>query len=225
MDIICDSCKTRLNIPDEKLPEGKKVAINCPKCKAKLMVGKPSSKGEAQKAVDEAKPKAPAKRKEVYIKEPTEKDHFLEFLAEDKSLALVMENSDLAADKIRESIEGLGFKNVRAENTRDAIARMREYHFELVILSQDFDGLELDQSPILEYLNHLSMYVRRRMFLVLIGEAFQTMDLLTAFAMSANLVVNANDLDNLTRALRQSMLDNKRFYSLFFEILVEVGKD
>jgi predicted Zn finger-like uncharacterized protein len=224
MDITCDSCKTRLNIPDEKLPEGKKVAVNCPKCKAKLMVGRPPRKGEDKNTADDAEPKAPVNRKEVYIKEPTEADDFIEFLAEDKKLALVMEDSDLIADKIRETIEGLGFKNVRAENTRDAIARMREYHFDFVILSQRFDGIELEQSPVLEYLNHLSMYVRRRMFLVLVGEEFQTMDLLMAFAMSANLVVNSNDLENLPRALKQSLMDNKRFYSLFFDILAEVGK-
>ncbi|MDP6179308.1 MAG: hypothetical protein QGG48_05395 [Desulfatiglandales bacterium] len=48
----------------------------------------------------------------------------------------------------------------------------------------------MDSSPILNYLNHLSIEVRRQMFLVLMDDQLKTMDNMMAFAMSANAVVN-----------------------------------
>ena len=222
MDITCDSCKARWNIPDEKLPPGKKVAITCPKCKGKLLVSRPPAEKRAPKKLAEPAKEAP---KVVDRVEGPGEEEYLEFFGEDRTLALVIENNDAVAEKLKGSVAATGFKYVRAQNTREAIARMREYNFGLVILSDRFDGIELEQSPILEYLNHLSMSMRRRIFLVLLGENFRTMDLMAAFSMSANLVVGSNDLDNLTRALKQSLADYKRFYSIFMETLAEAGKE
>jgi HD-like signal output (HDOD) protein len=33
MKVVCSSCKVQFNIPDERLPKGKKIAFPCPKCK------------------------------------------------------------------------------------------------------------------------------------------------------------------------------------------------
>lgn len=224
MDIICDSCKAKLNIPDEKVLPGKKLAVTCPKCQEKLMVSRPSDEKGTKKVKAEEYAK-PDPEKKDHAEEIGEQDEFLEFYGEDRNLALVVENSDAVANKLKKSVEETGFKYVRAQNTREAIARLREYNFGLVMLSDRFDGIELEHSPILEYLNHLSMSLRRRLFLILIGENFRTMDLMSAFAKSANLVVGSHDLDNLTRAMKQSMADHKKFYSIFVETLAEVGKE
>jgi predicted Zn finger-like uncharacterized protein len=224
MDIICDSCKAKLNIPDEKLPPGKKLAVTCPKCQEKLLVSRPSEEKKEKKAEKPVKDVSDTIEK-TEVQDQDDKDEFLEFYGEDRNLALVIENNDDVAEKIKASVVEMGYKYVRANNTREAIARLREYNFGFVALSDRFDGIELEFSPILEYLNHLSMSLRRRLFLVLIGENFKTMDLLTAFAMSANLVVGSNDLDNLKRALKQSIAEYKKFYSIFMETLEEVGKE
>ena len=235
MDVTCDHCKARLNVPDDKLLPGKKVTLVCPKCKAKLLVSRPPSKEVPAKKETLVKEEPPAK-KDTSGQAPAESkastdlkkdqgDEFLEFFGEDRSLALVIENNDDVAKKLQASVEEMGYKYVRAQNTREAIARMREYNFALITLSDRFDGIDLEYSPILEYLNHLPMSLRRRIFLILIGKGFKTMDLMAAFSMSANLVIGADDLVNMTRALNQSMADHKRFYGIFMEILAEVGKE
>ena len=38
MEIVCESCKAKLNIPDEKIPKGQAVRISCPKCKKKIVL-------------------------------------------------------------------------------------------------------------------------------------------------------------------------------------------
>jgi hypothetical protein len=93
-----------------------------------------------------------------------------------------------------------------------------------VILSDGFDGIGLKQSPILQYLNHSSMSVRRRVFLAVIGDDFKTMDNMMAFSMSANLVINREDLDKVEAILKRGVSENERFYKVFMDMLVETGK-
>ena len=139
-------------------------------------------------------------------------------------LALVMENDAQQAEKLSEGVEELGYKYVPAENTRAAIGKMRLHQFDLVILADGFDGIELGQSPVLRYLNHLSMSIRRRIFVALIGDDLKTMDQMMAFVMSANLVINPKDMDKLTTVLKHAISDNEKFYKVFMDTLVEVGK-
>ena len=38
MDIICKNCGKKINIPDEKIPQGKSFSIRCPSCREKTSV-------------------------------------------------------------------------------------------------------------------------------------------------------------------------------------------
>jgi hypothetical protein len=92
------------------------------------------------------------------------------------------------------------------------------------VLSEDFDGQKLTQSPIISYLNRLSISVRRQIFLALISENFKTMDNMLAFALSANTVINAHELDQLSLMLGAAFAEHEKFYKVFYETLSEVGK-
>lgn len=94
----------------------------------------------------------------------------------------------------------------------------------MAILCDNFDGISLDQSPIVNYINYLSMSVRRRIFFVLVGDQFKSMDQMMAFAMSANLVVNVKDRDKMAPILKRSLADHELFYKVFMETLEEIGK-
>jgi hypothetical protein len=50
------------------------------------------------------------------------------------------------------------------------------------------------------------------------------MDNMMAFAMSANLVVNEKDLDKLAAVLKKALSDHEKFYKVFMDTLLEVGK-
>ena len=52
MEITCDSCQSKLKIPDEKIPADKVASFACPKCKGKITITPgqekdPSSSDEA----------------------------------------------------------------------------------------------------------------------------------------------------------------------------------
>jgi len=241
MEIVCKECKAKLNIPDEKIPQGQRVSVLCPRCKNKLIIDTTEAGTEASPpAADEpAVPRSPGEglpdtsHEEAF--EPSEpegipefddaeEDSILDTYGEGEKLALVMDNDAHYTENIKEALEELGYRYVPAENTQKAIGKMRFQNFDLVVLSDQFDNVPLEQSPILQYLNHLSMSVRRKVFLVLISDKFRTMDHMMAFTMSANLVISLNDLDKLSIILKRAVSDNEKFYKVFFDTLREVGK-
>ncbi len=232
MEVICKHCSAKLNIPDEKLPHDQRVSVVCPKCKNKLILGiseavptglSPTvedavrlerTPGEVESTQGEEEPWDDA----------AEEDIPLYSYEEGEKLALVMDSDADRSDKIKEGIGELGYRYVPARDSRDASGKMRFHNFDLMILADHFDNSPLEQSPILGSLNHLSMSIRRKIFLVLIGEKFKTMDHMMAFAMSANLVINPKDLDRVTAILRRAVSDNEKFYKVFFDTLEDIGK-
>ena len=50
MDVICNSCSTKLSIPDEKVPKDAVFKVTCPKCQTKIQVSTKSETGQAPRA-------------------------------------------------------------------------------------------------------------------------------------------------------------------------------
>ncbi len=241
MEIVCESCKAKLNIPDEKVPQGKRVSVLCPRCKNKLIIDTTEARTEVSPpavdapAVSGSGGEGPPDTSHEEAFEPSEPEGIPEFddmeadsaldsYEEGEKLALVMDNDVSHSEKIKTALDELEYNSIRAENTQEAVTKMRFQNFDLVILSDLFDNIPLEQSPIFEYLNHLSMSFRRKMFVVLIGDKFRTMDHMMAFTMSANLVVNGKDLKKLSNILRRAISDNEKFYKVFMDTLIETGK-
>ena len=222
MEVVCEKCKAKLNIPDEKIPQGKRTIISCPKCKNKLTLEPPGQKPEEPVSEAPKEPEAPQPKARPASESEDIED--IGFFEEGVKLALVLENDPSEVEAVKAAVGELGYKYVSAENTRKAVSTLRLHHFDLVILSDKFEGVELAQSPVLQYMNHLSMSVRRRIFFALIGDAFRTMDNMTAFAMSVNMVINRGDMDKLTSILKRGISENDQFFKVLMDLLVEVGK-
>jgi predicted Zn finger-like uncharacterized protein len=231
MEVTCEQCKSRFNISDDKIPKDKVLSIRCPKCKGKISLGgqapdQPAMADESGEfrmmSVDPAAGrKAP---EESYGYEDYAGDQALDFFEEGIKLALIMPNSSMDEDRVRAGIEIIGYKCIPTPNTRDAIGKLRFHHFDLIILADGFDNQPLDHSVIVNYLNRLSMSVRRRIFLALVSDNFKTMDNMMAFAMSANVVINSKDIEKMHLILKKAVSENERFYKIFLDTLVETGK-
>ena len=231
MEVTCEKCKTRFNIPDDKVPKDKVIKLSCPKCKGKISVrgevleqpAKADESGELR--MEMVNPLADRKPpEESYGYEDFTSDQALDFFEEGMKLALIMPNSSMTDDRLRAGLELIGYKCIPTPNTRDAIGKLRFHHFDLIILADGFDNQPLDHSVIVNYLNRLSMSVRRKLFLALISDNFKTMDNMMAFAMSANVVINTKDLQKLHLILKKSVSENERFYKVFMDTMVETGK-
>lgn len=219
MDITCSSCGTTLSVPDEKLPHNQVVNITCPKCKGKIKVDtrELDLKPATQKKEEEAE--------EEFFSDYENDTGPLEFFEEGVKLAIVLESDDLRLSDIIPALEELGYKIIQPLALQEAMSKIRLHAFDMIILSDGFDGKGLEGNPIINYLNHLSMSVRRKIFLVLLSDRFKTMDNMMAFAMSANLVVNPEDLPNMRLILKKGTSENEKFYKVFTDTLREVGRE
>lgn len=238
MEVICEHCEARLNLPEEKIPTDKVIHLTCPKCKKKfnldprgkaplqahsLRGGQEGEKDDLFGRFVEDKP-ASTGEDEGYSYKDYARDGELDFLEEGTKLALVLENNEEFLEKIHGALQTLGYKCVSAPDTREATGKMRYFHFDLVILSDGFDGQQLERSPVLNYLNRMSMPVRRRMFVALLADRFRTMDNMISFALSANVTINKKDLDRLISILKKATSENEKFYKPFIDELKDLGK-
>ena len=224
MDVICDNCHVKINVPEEKIPVGKRVSIRCPKCQNRVAIPAVSESEDTATDLDVIVEEGGESSEDASIRASELDDSFLEFYEEGAKLALVLENHPEDLERARQAVEDLGYRYVTAENTRAAVGKMRLYHFDLVMISDQFDDIDLEQSPVLQYLNNLSMSLRRVVFLVLVGQEYKTLDNMKAFVLSANLVVTRKDMDKFTAILKQALSDHQRFYKVFMDTLAEVGK-
>ena len=214
MDVTCKSCGATLKIPDEKLPPHQAVSITCLKCKGKIRIEpRESDKDLVSEKVGEGDLK--------YEEHASPLDLF----EEGTRLALVLHGDEGDVVEISSALEGLSYKPILPTSTEEAMGKLRFHHFDLIIVSDGFDGQDLTNSPIMHYLNHLSMGIRRKIFVVLLSNKFKTMDNMMAFARSANLVVNPDDLSNLSLILKKGIPDNEKFYKVLMDTFKEVGRE
>ena len=63
----------------------------------------------------------------------------------------------------------------------------------------------------------LSPEIRRRVFLVLVGNEFKSGEGTQAFAVLADLVLNESDVANAERIVAQTMIERRRIYQTFWD--------
>ncbi len=235
MEITCSQCNAKLNVPDDRIPKDQAVKINCPKCKNRITLDlrKPSEEspfldasltdsGNVEfKSIDQKQEKS----SEDYTYDDYSGDQTLDFFDEGVKIALVIFKGDDKREKVGRALEGLGFKCIYAESTRDALGKLRFHLFNLVFLADNFDSQDILYSPIMNYLNRLPMSSRRKIYVALIGDRFKTMDEMMAFALSANAVISTKDIEKLSSIIKKGISDNEKFYKVLTDTLAEFGKD
>lgn len=102
-----------------------------------------------------------------------------------------------------------------AENTSQAIERMREEKMDVVILEAEFDAVEQGAAFVTSEINALRPAERRRLVFVHLSPAVRTLDTHAAFVHNVNLVLNTADIDRLPNALERTLRDFNDLYRDF----------
>ena len=102
-----------------------------------------------------------------------------------------------------------------AEDTSQAIERMREEQMDVVILEPEFDAVEQGAAFVTSELNTLRPAKRRRIIVVHLAPSVRTLDSHAAFVNNVNLVVNTADLDKLPQVLERTLRDYNDLYRDF----------
>jgi DNA-binding NtrC family response regulator len=125
---------------------------------------------------------------------------------------------------IQAALAAMEYQITVADNSRDALKRMRYHTYDVLVVNEDFDTDTPEANGVLIYLERLSMSVRRAMFVVLMSGRYRTMDNMTAFLKSVNLVVNNNNAEDFGKILGRGLTEHLTFYRVFREKLKETGR-
>jgi predicted Zn finger-like uncharacterized protein len=99
-----------------------------------------------------------------------------------------------------------------AENTTQAIERMREERMDIIILDPNFDAIEQGAARVSNEINSMRPAERRRTFLVHFSATGRTLDQHGAFVSNVNLLINHSDIEQMPRAIERSLRDYNDLY-------------
>ncbi|HYG81067.1 MAG TPA: response regulator, partial [Pyrinomonadaceae bacterium] len=102
-----------------------------------------------------------------------------------------------------------------AEDTSQAIERMREDQMDVVILEGEFDPVEQGAAFVTSEINVLPPAKRRRLVFVHLSQTARTLDSHAAFVQNVNLIVNSADAESLPQVLERTMRDFNDLYRDF----------
>jgi predicted Zn finger-like uncharacterized protein len=206
MEVVCESCQARFNVPDDKIPAGKSIRAACPKCKNKITIP----------AKDDATPPAPAGKgtgEEAY--DAAEKP--FDFIEEDALTALICEPDPAIRDKVASVLELMEYHLTTVSNTREALKKMRYHNYNVVVVNESFDTSNPETNGVLLFLERLPMTTRRELFVCLITSRYRTMDHMLALNKSVNMIINVKNINDFGKILSTAITENDIFYRAYKE--------
>jgi CheY-like chemotaxis protein/DNA-directed RNA polymerase subunit RPC12/RpoP len=212
MNVICNNCQSKFKIDDQKIPKGRTASFACPNCKSRISLG--GSREDRRVAT-------PSSNLDPY---DYDEEKPFDFIEEEGLTALVCEPNPLVRKTIIDALELMEYQITVAENSRDALKRMRYHIYDLIAINEVFDTDNPDANGILIYLERLTMNIRRNIFVAMVSSRFRTMDNMMALNKSVNLIVNVKNIEDIGKILSRSITDNEYFYRIFKETLKETGK-
>jgi DNA-binding response OmpR family regulator len=116
-------------------------------------------------------------------------------------------------------LDVLEYHLTEAKNSREALKTMRYHSYDLIVVNEYFDAKNPDANGVLIYLERLNMTIRRNIFVAMITRRFRTMDQMTAFQKSVNMVVNVDNISDFDKILRRGLADYGMFYQGYKDCL------
>lgn len=228
MDVICEKCNTKIKIPDNKIqqiPAGQVFSIACPKCKNKISVENkagpsPSKNAPAKPAPSQEKPAANETADSSSDSAATGSP--FGFLEEGAKTAILCEPDAGIREKMKAVLENMEYHISAPPSPREALKQMRAHEFQVVVLNELFGTRDPDMNHVLKYIEQLLMSSRRNMFVTLLSNRLPSLDRMTAFNKSVNVIINLKEIDNFEKYFTHTFNDNKSFYRVFMESLVKI---
>ena len=244
MIIVCQKCSSRLQVDDAKVPS-RSFAVRCPKCNSSIdataanpgvdqsAVSLGGSPASGNSRFEHPKPAPLFEGSEVKESAPgvTGNEQLLQLLSglanqpvglgdpqsrpswnpRKALVCLTEEHRELVARSFADN----HYQVFVAEDTRQAIERMRENHMDVVVLDPRFDPVEQGSAFVTREVNILRPAQRRRLFFVLLSPTLRTMDAHAAFLNNVNAVVNVNEAGDLPRLIEHRVRAFNELYKEF----------
>ena len=142
----------------------------------------------------------------------------------DHQTAMVCENDPAIRQKICEILKSLDFNVIEPATLKEALKYFTFHNFNLVVVNENFNIGNDGVNYVLNYLENLSMSIRRQIFVVLISRTFATMDYMYTYNKSVNLIINKDEVGETGLILKKEIEENNYFYHVFSEVFRKYGR-
>jgi predicted Zn finger-like uncharacterized protein len=226
MNIACNSCQSQFKIADDKIPPGQPASFLCPKCQKRITIGAEPSASAAADAPTAADAPSAGKvsLKDIDTSSYNPADRPFDFIEEEGKTALVCEVDPLLRKPVIESLELMDYQITVCDTAREALKRMRYHVYDVVVVDENFDTDNPEANGVLIYMERLGMAIRRNMFVAMISNRHRTMDNMTAFLKSVNLIINSKNIEDTGKILSRGLTEYLAFYRVFRDKLKETGR-
>jgi predicted Zn finger-like uncharacterized protein len=215
MEVTCHKCQSRFRVADDKVPPGRQVSMKCPKCQGRIKIDRGTQSGPSTRSEETLT--GVVRDVDASVYDASEKP--FDYIRAGMKAALLCEHDQEVKQKFRHTLERMDYHVVEARTARLALKYMRYHIYDLVVLNELFEATSAESNYVLQYLSQLPMDIRRNIFVVLLGSGFKTMDNMTAFNKSVNLVLNLQEIDDIESLLQAALEEHEEFYQVFKELL------
>ncbi len=220
MQASCPQCGSKVAIDDAKVPD-RPFSVKCPKCGGAIKLA-----GKTAAAIPTSAPLPPLPAPPT----PPESESFSapSGTASGTPVPLAGLGSGVGAralvalpDRSLAGQIGLTFSRlglgVDTLDDWEEGARLLEQGVYHIVATARVAGQAGKGESLYQRINRLSPDARRRLFLVLVGDEFKTGDGTQAFAVLADVVVNARDAGGADGVLRGTLGERQRLYQTYFD--------
>jgi CheY-like chemotaxis protein/DNA-directed RNA polymerase subunit RPC12/RpoP len=236
----CTNCGKTLNIPDEKIPEGKTVSLTCPSCREKMKIFKEknnendsgfdfeesasdipdfaSDEEENTESSDDIE-NGESELTEGWTDSDQAGDPF-DFIEEEGLSAMVCTGDEQVRAHVSEVLEYMEYSVFSPKDNHEALRELRmRGDFTLIIADEKFSCEDISGNAVVRYIKRLPMRGRREIYAVLISDTRRTLDRKDAFAHSMNMIINKGHISKFEDFLKKGFAENENFYKNFKETL------
>ena len=212
MQAQCSQCATRIQIDDAKVPD-RPFKVKCPKCQA--IIPLPGRSADAADAAPQmpaappaaAAPSAPEAGAEEAAPEAAARLERLQGSHNDAIIAL----AGPAAAAIQQALARIGYTVDAVEDAEEGARLLEQGVYEVAVTAREAYQHGRRES-LAQRMLRLSPDMRRRVFVVLVGDEFRSGDGTQAWAAQADLVLNPGDVGRAESFIRATMAERKRLY-------------
>jgi hypothetical protein len=143
----------------------------------------------------------------------TPPENRLDFFEPGDLTSLVCVDAPDVQRQVVDQLEELNYKIHTGLFVEDILLKLRAHAYDVVVVSEHFNGSDLESNPIIAAVIDYAPRQRRKQFVTVLGASFKTNDEMQAFQASVDLVVNVSDAANLKPVLRRGVNKKRELYA------------
>ena len=215
MQAQCPQCSGRFQLPDDKVPD-KPFKVRCPKCQSVVPLPGRAASAPADATPNGAPENSPTPPPPPPPLKPAVPPRRAYTGTDGAEHALVALPDTTLAETVTAALGRLDYNVDVVEDVEEGVRLLEQGAYALAVTAKSGGGAGAPET-LAQRILRLTPDPRRRVFVVLMDDGFTTGDGTQAWAVQADLVVNAREADSCDHLIRATIQERKRLYQPYLD--------